>query len=51
MCIEEAETTIRCAILLLREVGADGNQIQKEILEMRGALGMRNLDGRSIGLW
>jgi len=49
ICIEEAETAIGCAIRLLREVGADGDQIQKEIQEIRGALGMQNRDDRSIG--
>jgi len=49
ICIEEAETAIGCAILLLREVGADGNRIQKEIQEIRRALGMRNWDDQPIG--
>jgi len=44
ICIEEAETAIGLAILLLREVGADGNRIQKEIQEIRGELGMRKRD-------
>jgi len=44
--IEEAETAIGLAILLLREVGADGNRIQKEIQEIRGELGMHKRDGQ-----
>jgi CPA2 family monovalent cation:H+ antiporter-2 len=49
ICIEEAETAIGCAIRLLQEVGADSDRIQKEIQEIRGALGMQNRDDRSIG--
>ena len=49
ICIEEAETAIGCAMLLLREVGADGNQIQKAIQEIRGALGMCNWDDQYTG--
>jgi hypothetical protein len=50
ICIEEAETAIGLAILLLREVGADNNRIQKEIQEIRGELGMRKRDDqRRIG--
>ncbi|MFO8163440.1 MAG: cation:proton antiporter [Thermodesulfobacteriota bacterium] len=48
ICIEEAETAIGCAIQILREVGADGNQIQKEIQKIRGALGMSNLNDQHI---
>jgi len=48
ICIEEAETAIGCAILLLREVGADGNHIRREIQEIRKALGMRNRDDQRI---
>src|SRR4030043_199040 len=44
ICIEEAETAIGLAILLLREVGADGHRIQKEIQEIRGELGKRRRD-------
>ncbi len=44
--IEEAETAIGLAILLLREVGADSNRIQKEIQEIRGELGMHKRDGQ-----
>jgi CPA2 family monovalent cation:H+ antiporter-2 len=40
ICIEEAETAIGCAMQLLREVGADSNQVQKEIQEIRRSLGM-----------
>lgn len=47
--IEEAETAIGLAILLLREVGADGDRIQKEIQEIRGELGMRKRDDQRIG--
>jgi monovalent cation:H+ antiporter-2, CPA2 family len=49
ICIEEAETAIGCAIRLLGEVGADSDRIQKEIQEIREALGMQNRDDRSIG--
>jgi len=49
ICIEEAETAIGCAMLLLREVGADGNQIQIAIQEIRGALGMCNWDDQYTG--
>ena len=38
ICIEEAETAIGCAIQILREVGADSNQVQKEIQEIRRSL-------------
>ena len=48
ICIEEAETAIGLAILLLREVGADSNRIQKEIQEIHGELGMRKRDGQII---
>ncbi|MFW6115046.1 MAG: cation:proton antiporter [Thermodesulfobacteriota bacterium] len=40
ICIEESETAIGCAMQLLREVGADSNQVQKEIQEIRRSLGM-----------
>ena len=46
ICTEEAETAIGLAILLLREIGADGDRIQKEIQEIRGELGMRRRDGQ-----
>jgi CPA2 family monovalent cation:H+ antiporter-2 len=49
ICIEEAENAIGCAIRLLREVDADRDQIQKEIQEIRGALGMRNRDDQLNG--
>ena len=48
ICIEEAETAIGCAIQILREVGADDNQIQKEIQEIRAALGTHNQNQRYI---
>jgi len=48
ICIEEAETAIGLAILLLREVGADYSRIQKEIQTIRAALGMRRRDGQII---
>jgi len=44
ICIEEAETAIGLAFLLLREVGADSNRIQKEIQEIRRELGMHKRD-------
>jgi len=50
ICTEEAETAIGLAILLLREVGADGNRIQKEIQEIRRELGMRKRDDQHNGL-
>jgi CPA2 family monovalent cation:H+ antiporter-2 len=50
ICIEEAETAIGLAILLLREVGADSDRIQKEIQNIRGELGMRKQDDQHIGL-
>ena len=43
---EEAETAIGLAILLLREIGADGDRIQKEIQDIRRELGMRRRDGQ-----
>jgi len=46
--IEEAETAIGLAILLLREVGADGNRIQKEIQKIRGEFGMHRRDREMI---
>jgi len=48
ICIEEAETAIGLAILLLREVGADGDRIQKEIQKIRAELGMRRRNGQII---
>jgi len=48
ICIEEAETAIGLAILLLREVGADGDRIQKEIQNIRAELGMRRRNGQII---
>ena len=45
ICIEEAETAIGLAILLLRVVGADGNRIQKEIVRIRKELGLTNRSG------
>jgi len=48
ICIEEAETAIGLAILLLREVGADYSRIQKEIQTIRAELGMRRRDGQII---
>jgi CPA2 family monovalent cation:H+ antiporter-2 len=45
---EEAETAIGLAILLLREIGADSDRIQKEIQNIRRELGMRTRDGQSI---
>ena len=41
---EEAETAIGLAILLLREIGADGNRIQKEIQDIRRELGLQRRD-------
>lgn len=49
ICIEEAETAIGLAILLLCEVGADGGRIQKEIQKIRAELGMRRRNGQFIG--
>jgi len=46
ICIEEAEAAIGLAILLLREVGADGDQIKKEIQKIRAELGMRRRNGQ-----
>ena len=46
--IEEAETAIGLAILLLREVGADRARIQKEIEKIRGELGLHRWDGRFL---
>jgi CPA2 family monovalent cation:H+ antiporter-2 len=40
VCIEEAETAIGLAILLLRVVGADGRRIQEEIRKIRAELGL-----------
>jgi monovalent cation:H+ antiporter-2, CPA2 family len=48
ICIEEAETAIGLAILLLREVGADGNRIQKEIQKIRGEYGIHRRNGQVI---
>jgi CPA2 family monovalent cation:H+ antiporter-2 len=48
ICIEEAETAIGLAILLLREVGADYGRIQKEIQAIRAELGMRRRDSQMI---
>jgi monovalent cation:H+ antiporter-2, CPA2 family len=48
LCIEEAETAIGLAILLLREVGADGNRIQREILKIRGEFGIHRRNGQII---
>jgi len=41
---EEAETAIGLAILLLREIGADRDRIQKEIHEIRRELGLQRRD-------
>jgi len=38
---EEAETAIGLAVLLLREVGADGDRIRKEIHKIRSELGVQ----------
>jgi CPA2 family monovalent cation:H+ antiporter-2 len=38
---EEAETAIGLAVLLLREVGADGDRIRKEIRKIRSELGVQ----------
>jgi CPA2 family monovalent cation:H+ antiporter-2 len=38
ICTEEAETAIGLAVLLLREVGADGNRILKEIQKIQKEL-------------
>jgi len=38
---EEAETAIGLAVLLLREVGADGDRIRKEIHKIRNELGVQ----------
>ena len=48
ICIEEAETAIGLAILLLREVGADGNRIQKEIQKIRAEFGIHRQNGPII---
>jgi hypothetical protein len=48
ICIEEAETAIGLAILLLREVGADYSRIQKEIQTIRAELGVRRRDSHMI---
>ena len=48
ICIEEAETAIGLAILLLREVGGDGDRIQKEIQRIRGEFGIRRQKDRVI---
>ncbi len=40
-CIEEAETAIGLAILVLRVMGADGKRIQAEIETIRAELGMQ----------
>ncbi len=48
ICIEEAETAIGLAILLLREVGADGNRIQKEIQKIRAEFGIHRQNGQII---
>ncbi len=42
ICIEEAEAAIGCAMQILQEVGADTNQIQKEIQEIRKSLCITN---------
>jgi CPA2 family monovalent cation:H+ antiporter-2 len=47
ICTEEAETAIGLAILLLREIGANGDRIQKEIQDIRRELGTRMRDGES----
>ena len=41
---EEAETAIGLAILLLREIGADRDRIQKEIQDIRRELGLQRRD-------
>ncbi|MBM4349348.1 MAG: sodium:proton exchanger [Deltaproteobacteria bacterium] len=41
---EEAETAIGLAILLLREIGADNDRIQKEIQDIHRELGTRKWD-------
>jgi monovalent cation:H+ antiporter-2, CPA2 family len=48
ICIEEVETAIGLAILLLREVGANSDRIQKEIHKIRAELGMRKRNGQII---
>ncbi|KPK94858.1 MAG: hypothetical protein AMJ94_00815 [Deltaproteobacteria bacterium SM23_61] len=48
ICIEEAEAAIGLAILLLHEVGADDDHIQKEIQKIRAELGMRKWDRSMI---
>jgi monovalent cation:H+ antiporter-2, CPA2 family len=48
ICIEEAETAIGLAILLLREVGADGNRIQREIQAIRAEFGIHRRNGQII---
>ena len=48
ICTEEAETALGLAILLLREIGADGDRIQKEIQDIRRELGMHRRDGQII---
>jgi len=45
---EEAETAIGLAILLLREIGADGDRIQKEIQDIHRELGTRRRDTEVI---
>jgi CPA2 family monovalent cation:H+ antiporter-2 len=45
---EEAETAIGLAILLLREIGADRDRIQKEIEDIRRELGMQRRDRQII---
>jgi monovalent cation:H+ antiporter-2, CPA2 family len=44
ICTEEAETAIGLAILLLREIGADRDRIQKEIQDIRRELGLQRRD-------
>jgi hypothetical protein len=40
-CIEEPETAIGLAILLLHEMGAEGRRIQQEIQNIRAELGLQ----------
>jgi CPA2 family monovalent cation:H+ antiporter-2 len=47
-CIEEAETAIGLAILLLRVMGAEGKRIQQEIEKIRADLGLQKWKDQMI---
>jgi len=48
ICTEEAETAIGLAILLLQEVGADRDRIEKEIRKIRAEFGIHRRGPQSL---